>query len=69
MLGLIMEIIIFLMGIYYFIRGNLEGLILIGVAIFLWIIGFVWDKVQFKDSLYSWKQLMKLFVKEEKNEK
>lgn len=61
MLGLVMEIMMFIMGIFYAIKGELSGVILIGIVIILQIIGLIWDKIQFKDPLYSWKQLIRAF--------
>lgn len=60
-LGLIMEIIIFFMGIYYVFTDGLVGYILMGSMLFSFIVGFVYDKYLFKDALYSWKMLGRLF--------
>ena len=60
-LGTIMEIAFLLLGIYNLFVDRVFGLVLIIVVILMWLIGFVWDKKQFGDWAYSWKQLSKLW--------
>ena len=67
-LGTIMEIAFLLLGIFSLISDPKFGIALIIIVLLLWLIGFVWDKKQFGDWFYSWKQLSRLW-KEEKQEK
>jgi len=63
-IGTISEIVFLLLGIFSLFKESdrLFGLILIGIVFLLWVIGFVWDKKQFGDWFYSWKQLSKLWM-------
>jgi len=68
MIGLIMKIMMFLLGTYYVIRGRVEGLLIVGIVVVLWIIGLIWDKMKFEDPLYSWKQLIETFANQKKSD-
>lgn len=62
-LGTIMEVAFLLLGIFSLFKDGdrIFGLILIGIVILLWLVGFLWDKRQYGDWFYSWKQLSKLW--------
>lgn len=57
-----MEIGMFFIGIYEILFSDfILGVLLIGTVCLLWIIGLIWDRIQFKDWFYSWKSLKKLW--------
>ena len=58
-----MEIILLMIGIISLFQENdiIFGLCAIGCVFLLWLIGFIWDKKQYNDWFYSWRQLNKLW--------
>ena len=59
--GTIMEIMMFMMGIYFLFIDKITGILIIGIIVILWLVYLVIDKLQFGDCLYSWKRSIKFF--------
>jgi len=68
MLGHIMSIIIFLIGIFEGIFSEIYGLYLSGAMIVYWILGMIWDKSNHNKWFWEWKEFFKLFKVSQSND-